>query len=133
MNIIEIVNEFDVFDEKGKIVKYLHVTEHKVNQGYQDVTYTTGIFPYWSSKTKKVKTTSDASKYLINETKDFRLEFNNEIAVFKLTIKVGECLEWVKITKEASKDKIGLTKFIIQVLKKVRKSDEQYRNHSSHF
>ena len=133
MNIIEIVNEFDVFDEKGKLVKYLHITEPKLNQGYQDITYTEGIFPLWSTKTKRVKTTSDGSKYLINETKDFRLEFDNEIAVFKLTIKVGECLEWVKITKEASKDKIGLTQFIIQVLKKVRKVDEQYRNHSSHF
>jgi len=133
MNIIEIVNEFDVFDEKGKLVKYIHITEPKLNQGYQDITYTTGIFPLWSTKIKRVKTTSDGSKYLINETKDFRLEFDNEIAVFKLTIKVGECLEWVKITKEASKDKIGLTQFIIQVLKKVRKVDEQYRNHSSYF
>ena len=133
MDILEIVNEFDVFDEKGKLVKYLHVTEPKLNQGYQTITYNTGLFPFWRTQTKRVKTSSDASKYLINETKDFRLEFDNEIVVFKLTIKVNECCEWVKITKDASKDKIGLTKFIIQVLKKVRKVDEQYRNHSSHF
>jgi hypothetical protein len=134
MNIIEIVNEFDVFDEKGKLVKYLHITEPKLNQGYQDVTYTTGIFPYWSTKTKRIKTTSDGSKYLINETKDFRLEFDNEIRVFKLTIKVNECWEWIKITQSLSKDKLGLTKFITQLVNKVRKSDEQFsRNSSSHF
>ena len=133
MNIIEIVNEFDVFDEKGNIVKYLHVTEPKLNEGYQDVTYTTGFFGYWSYKTKKVKVTSDASKYLINETKNFRLEFDNEIGVFKLTIKVNECWEWVKITQSTSKDKLALTAFITQLVKKVRNSDEQYRNPSSHF
>ena len=133
MNIIEIVNEFDIFDEKGKIVKYNHITEHKINQGYQDVTYSTGSFPYWSTKTKRVKTTSDGSKYLINETKDFRLEFDNEIAVFKLTIKVNECWEWVRITQHATKDKIELTKYITQLVKKVRKSDEQYRDLSSYF
>ena len=133
MNIIEIVNEFDIFDEKGKLVKYLHVTEPKLNQGYQTITYNTGVFPYWRTQTKRVKTSSDASRYLINETKDFRLEFDNEIAVFKLTIKVNECCEWVKITKEASKDKIILTKFITQLVKKVRKLDEYYRDHSSHF
>lgn len=133
MNIIEIVNEFDVFDEKGNIVKYLHITEPKLNQGYQYITYTTGIFPYWSTKTKRIKTTSDGSKYLINDTKYFRLEFDNETAVFKLTIKVNECWEWVKITQSLSKDKLGLTKFITQLVKKVRNSDEQYRNPSSHF
>jgi hypothetical protein len=134
MNIIEIVNEFDVFDEKGKLVKYLHITEPKLNQGYQDITYTEGIFPLWSTKTKRVKTTSDGSKYLINETKDFRLEFDNEIRVFKLTIKVNECGEWIKITQSLSKDKLGLTKFITQLVNKVRKSDEQFsRNSSSHF
>lgn len=133
MNIIEIVNEFDVFDEKGKLVKYNHIIDYKLSQGYQDVTYTTGFFPYWSSKTKKVKVTSDASKYLINDTKDFRLEFDNEIAVFKLTIKINECWEWVKITQSASKDKLTLTTFVTRLVKKVRKVDEQYRNHSSHF
>lgn len=133
MNIIEIVNEFDVFDEKGKLVKYLHITEPKLNQGYQNITYTTGIFPYWSTKTKRIKTTSDGSKYLINDTKDFRLEFDNETAVFKLTIKVNECWEWVKITQSASKDKLALTTFITYLVKKVREVDEQYRNHSSHF
>ena len=133
MNIIEIVNEFDVFDEKGNIVKYLHITEPKLNQGYQYITYTTGIFPCWSTKTKRIKTTSDGSKYLINDTKYFRLEFDNETAVFKLTIKVNECWEWVKITQSLSKDKLGLTKFITQLVKKVRNSDEQYRNPSSHF
>jgi len=134
MNIIEIVNEFDIFDEKGKLVKYNHITEHKVNEGYQTVTYNTGFFPYWRTKTKQVKTVSDGSKYLINETKDFRLEFDNEIAVFKLTIKVNECYEWVKITQYSSKDKLGLTKFITRLVNKVRKSDEQLsRDHSSHF
>jgi len=134
MNIIEIVNEFDIFDEKGKLVKYLHVTDPKLNQGYQTVTYNTGFFPYWSSKTKQIKVTSDGSKYLINETKDFRLEFDNEIAVFKLTIKVNECSEWVKITQSSSKDKLGLTKFITRLVNKVKKSDEQLsRNSSSHF
>jgi hypothetical protein len=134
MNIIEIVNEFDVFDEKGNLVKYNHLTENKINEGYQDVTYTTGIFPYWTTKTKRVKVRSDASKYLINETKDFRLEFDNEIAVFKLTIKVNECSEWVKITQSSTKDKLGLTKFITRLVNKVRNTDEQLsRNSSSYF
>ena len=134
MHIIEIVNEFDIFDEKGKLVKYNHIIEHKVNSGYQDVTYSTGFFPYWRTKTKQVKTVSDGSKYLINETKDFRLEFDNEIAVFKLTIKVNDCWECVKITQSSSKDIIGLTKYITQLVKKVRNSDEQLsRDHSSHF
>ena len=133
MNIIEIVNEFDIFDEKGNLVKYNRIVEHKLNEGYQDITYTTGIFPYWSTKTKRIKTTSDGSKYLINDTKDFRLEFDNEIGVFKLTIKVNECWEWVKITQSASKDKLALTTFITKLVKKVREVDEQYRNHSSHF
>lgn len=133
MNIIEIVNEFDIFDEKGKLVKYNHITEHKLNEGYQTVTYNTGFFPYWRTKTKQVKTVSDGSKYLINETKDFRLEFDNEILVFKLTINVNECSEWVKITQSTTKDKIGLTKYITQLVKKVRKSDEYHRDHSSYF
>ena len=131
MNIIEIVNEFDVFDEKGNLVKYKHIIEHKINQGYQDVSYTTGFFGYWSYKTKQVKVTSDASKYLINETKDFRLEFDNEIAVFKLTIKVNECWEWVKITQSLAKDKLGLTKFITRLVNKVRNADEQLSRNSS--
>ena len=133
MNIIEIVNEFDVFDEKGKLVKYLHVTEPKLNQGYQTITYNTGFFPYWRTQTKRVKTSSDASKYLISETKDFRLEFDNEIRIFKLTIKVNKCSEWVKITNGLVKDKLELTKYITHLVKKVRKSDEYYRDHSSHF
>jgi hypothetical protein len=134
MNIIEIVNEFDVFDEKGNLVKYNHLTENKINEGYQDVTYTTGIFPYWTTKTKRVKVRSDASKYLIKQTKDFILEFDNEIAVFKLTIKVNECWEWVTITQSLSKDKLGLTKFITKLVNKVRNTDEQLsRNSSSYF
>jgi len=134
MNIIEIVNEFDVFDEKGNLVKYNHLTENKINEGYQDVTYTTGIFPYWTTKTKRVKVRSDASKYLIKQTKDFILEFDNEIRMFKLTIKINECSEWVKISQYSTKDKLGLTKFITRLVNKVKKVDEQLsRNSSSHF
>ena len=134
MNIIEIVNEFDVFDEEGKLVKYIHVTEPKLNQGYQTITYNTGGFPYWRTETKRVKKSSDGSKYLIKETKDFRLEFDNEISVFKLAIKVNECSEWTKITQESSKDIIGLTAFITRLVNKVRKVDEQLsRNSSSSF
>ena len=134
MNIIEIVNEFDVFDEKGNLVKYNHMIENKINQGYQDVTYSTGIFPYWKTNTKKVRVRSDASKYLIKQTKDFILEFDNEIRMFKLTIKINECSEWVKISQYSTKDKLGLTKFITRLVNKVRKVDEQLRrNSSSHF
>jgi len=134
MNIIDIINDFDVFDEKGNLVKYKHIIEYKVNDGYQDVSYTTGIFPYWSHKTKRVKTKSDASKYLINQTKDYILEFDNEIAVFKLTIKVNECQEWVKITQSLSKDKINLTKFVTILVTKLKtKSDELSRDNSCSF
>lgn len=131
MDIKKIIDSFDVLDESGELKKFNHVTESKFEKYEKTISRNIGSFLYPNYVTQKFPAIADNSTYLIDEDDDFKLLYDNGVAMFDLTVKKGLLVsESIKLSSSLTKNKEDLTR-VIELL--IHKLNEPNRNHSSSF
>jgi hypothetical protein len=131
MDIKKILNSFDIFDKYGDIEKCHHLLESKFEKYERTISRNIGSFLYSNWIKEKVPGVADNSTYLINEDDDFKLLYDNGVAMFDLTIKKGLLVsESIKISSSLTKSKEDLTR-VIELL--IHKLNEPNRNNSISF
>ena len=131
MDIKKIIDSFDVLDDKGELKKFNHVTESKFEKYEKTISRNIGSFLYPNYVTQKFPAIADNSTYLIDEDDDFKLLYDNGIAMFDLTVKKGLLVsESIKLSSSLTKNKEDLTR-VIELL--IHKLNEPNRNNSISF
>jgi hypothetical protein len=131
MDIKKIIDSFDVLDEKGELKKFNHVSESKFEKYERTISRNIGSFLYPNWIKEKVTDVADNSTYLIDEDDDFKLLYDNGVAMFDLTIKKGLLVsESIKLSSSIIKNKEDLTR-VIELL--IHKLNEPNRNNSINF
>jgi hypothetical protein len=104
MDIKKIIDSFDVLDDKGELKKFNHVTESKFEKYEKTISRNIGSFLYPNYVTQKFPAIADNSTYLIDEDDDFKLLYDNGIAMFDLTVKKGLLVsESIKLSSSLTK------------------------------